>query len=282
MKIGIIGLGLIGGGLAKTIKTHTDASVVGFDISPTTLNKAKLLGAVDQAMDEQNLKECDLVFVALYPADTVEFVKKQAANFKPGAIIMDCCGVKRAVCEPLHDFCYHKKIWFIGAHPMAGREYSGFDYSKTDLFVNASMILTPYSYIPLEITQRAKQFCQQIGFGTVVITTPAEHDKMIAYTSQLAHVVSSSYVKSPGAQKHNGFSAGSYLDMTRVARLNETMWSELFLDNADNLGSELDALIGHLTEYRDAIRAGDREALAALLQNGRQLKEAADPTPEEL
>jgi len=280
MKIGIIGLGLIGGSLAKAIKSHTDATVIGYDISPTTLNKALMLGAVDEAMDEKGLKECDMIFIALYPNDTIDFVKKNANNFKQDAIIVDCCGVKEAVCEPLHDFCYSKKMWFIGGHPMAGREYSGFEYAKTDLFANASMILTPYTYIPLEIVENTKQFCLQLGFKQVVITTPEKHDQMIAYTSQLAHVVSNAYVKSPGAQCHHGFSAGSYLDLTRVARLNEVMWTELFLHNSEKLCTELDSLIAHLQEYSKAIAEKDAETLQRLLREGRELKEATDPDPE--
>ncbi len=280
MKIGIIGLGLIGGSLAKTIKNKTDASVVGYDISPTTLNKALMLKAVDQTMDEKNLSECDMIFIALYPGDTIDFVKKHANHFKKDAVIVDCCGVKKAVCEPLLDFCYSKKMWFIGGHPMAGREYSGFDYAKTDLFASASMILTPYSYIPLEIVEKTKQFCLSLGFKQVVITTPEKHDQMIAYTSQLAHVVSNAYVKSPGAQSHHGFSAGSYLDLTRVARLNEVMWTELFLHNSEKLCTELDSLIAHLQEYSKAIAEKDAETLQRLLREGRELKEATDPNPE--
>ncbi|MBP1558933.1 MAG: prephenate dehydrogenase/arogenate dehydrogenase family protein [Oscillospiraceae bacterium] len=277
MKIGIIGLGLIGGSLAKTIKAKTDAQVVGYDISPTTLNKALMLRAIDEAMDEQNLRECDMVLIALYPDATVDFIKKYANSFKKDAVIVDCCGVKGAVCEPLHDFCYSKKLWFIGGHPMAGREFSGFDYAKIDLFQNASMILTPYTYIPLEIVEQTKKFFLELGFNQVVITTPAKHDQMIAYTSQLAHVVSNAYVKSPGAQCHHGFSAGSYLDLTRVARLNETMWTELFLHNSEKLCFELDSLIEHLKEYREAIAGGDAETLRRLLREGRELKEATDP-----
>jgi len=280
MKVGIIGLGLIGGSLAKTIKTKTDAQVVGYDISPTTLNKALMLEAVDQPMDEQNIKECDMVLVALYPDATVEFIKKYANSFKKDAVIVDCCGVKGSVCEPLHDFCYRKKLWFIGGHPMAGREFSGFDYAKNDLFRNASMILTPYTYIPLEIVEQTKKYFLELGFKQVVITTPAKHDQMIAYTSQLAHVVSNAYVKSPGAQCHHGFSAGSYLDLTRVARLNEVMWTELFLHNGEKLCVELDALIEHLKEYRKAIAENDAETLQRLLREGRELKEATDPDPE--
>ena len=280
MKIGIIGLGLIGGSLAKTIKSHTDAQVIGYDISPTTMNKALMLKAVDEPMSESNLKECDMVFIALYPESTVDFIKKNANSFKKDAIIVDCCGVKTSVCEALHDFCYSKKMWFIGGHPMAGREYSGFEYAKTDLFCNASMILTPYSYIPLEIVEQAKKFCMKLGFKQVVITTPQNHDRMIAYTSQLAHVVSSAYVKSPGAQCHHGFSAGSYRDLTRVARLNETMWTELFLANSEKLCIELDSLINHLKEYRDAIVANDADTLKQLLKEGRELKEATDPEEE--
>ncbi len=280
MKIGITGLGLIGGSLAKTIKTHTDATVVGYDISPTTLNKALMLGAVDEPMSQSNLRECDMVFIALYPEDTIKFVKEHANDLKKDAVIVDCCGVKGTVCEALHDFCYSKKMWFIGGHPMAGREYSGFEYAKTDLFANASMILTPFTYIPLEIVENTKKFCLSLGFKQVVITTPEKHDAMIAYTSQLAHVVSNAYVKSPGAQQHHGFSAGSYLDLTRVARLNEVMWTELFLHNGEKLCTELDALITHLQEYREAIAAADADRLRQLLREGREAKEATDPEPE--
>lgn len=280
MKIGIIGLGLIGGSLAKTIKNHTEATVVGYDISPTTMNKALMLGAVDEPMTQTNLRECDMVFLALYPNDTVSFVKSHAADFGKDAVVVDCCGVKGDVCEALHDFCYSRRMWFIGGHPMAGREYSGFEYAKTDLFANASMILTPFTYIPLEIVEDTKKFCLSLGFKQVVITTPEKHDAMIAYTSQLAHVVSNAYVKSPGAQQHHGFSAGSYLDMTRVARLNEGMWTELFLHNREKLCAELDALILHLQEYREALGENDADRLCQLLREGREAKEATDPEPE--
>jgi len=267
MKIGIIGLGLIGGSLAKAIKSHTDATVIGYDISPTTLNKALMLGAVDEAMDEKGLKECDMIFIALYPNDTIDFVKKNANNFKQDAIIVDCCGVKEAVCEPLHDFCYSKKMWFIGGHPMAGREYSGFEYAKTDLFANASMILTPFTYIPLEIVEETKNFCLGLGFKQVVLTTPQKHDQMIAYTSQLMHVVAATLCDNEILDRAEGFSAGSLRDCTRVAKLNPKMWAELFVENREALSEQIKIFTDSLNRIESMIHNSDTKGIEEFLTN---------------
>lgn len=279
MIIGVLGLGLIGGSMAKTIKTHTDATVLGYDISPTVIHKAKMVEAIDGPLTDESLAACDMVIAAVYPGETVKLLTQQMPNLKKGALVIDCSGVKRAVCAPLKEAAKKAGIIFLGGHPMAGREFSGFEYSKQNLFATASMILTPYGDSPIERVDEAKRFFLSLGFRQVVITTPQEHDHMIAYTSQLAHVVSNAYVKSPTAQEHDGYSAGSYQDLTRVARLNETMWSELFLLNADYLTEELTTLIGNLIKYRQAIQDGDKERLTDLLREGRELKELADPAP---
>ena len=276
MTVGIVGLGLIGGSLARSIKVHTDFEVLGMDINPQTMLQANLLGAIDGTLAEDNLARCDVVLVALYPAAIVTWITEHQDAFRPGAWVIDCGGVKEAVCTPLNALAQGKPWHYCGGHPMAGREFSGFRYAKDDLFDRASMILTPPRDAGPEVLTWLKDFFLTIGFRRVQFTTPREHDEMIAYTSQLAHVVSSAYVKCPLAQKHRGFSAGSFADMTRVAKLNEDMWTELFFDNRDALLPEINGLIDRLVAYRDALAAEDHQAMKQLLREGREIKEALE------
>ncbi|MBQ9943544.1 MAG: prephenate dehydrogenase/arogenate dehydrogenase family protein [Clostridia bacterium] len=274
MNIGIVGLGLIGGSLAKSIKENTGHTVWGFDINPAVITKASLCEAIDDPLIPSRLPLCDIVLIALYPSLCVDYIKENAAHFSPSAIIVDCAGVKRAVQGPISEIAAHYDWQYIGGHPMAGREFSGFNYAKGDLFERASMILTPDGEITLETRAFIKSFFLEIGFASVRFTTPQEHDSMIAYTSQLAHIVSGAYVKNPLSDHHKGFSAGSFQDMTRVARLNENMWTELMMDNADLLVPSIDDLINRLTQYRDALDSRNTETLRALLKEGRIMKEA--------
>ncbi len=276
MTVGIVGLGLIGGSLARSIKVHTDFEVLGMDINSQTMLQANLLGAIDGTLTEDNLARCDVVLVALYPAAIVTWITEHQNAFRPGAWVIDCGGVKEAVCTPLNALAQGKPWHYCGGHPMAGREFSGFLYAKDDLFDRASMILTPPRDAGPEVLTWLKDFFLTIGFRRVQFTTPREHDEMIAYTSQLAHVVSSAYVKCPLAQKHRGFSAGSFADMTRVAKLNEDMWTELFFDNREALLPEINGLIDRLTAYRDALAAEDHQAMKQLLREGREIKEALE------
>ena len=273
MKIAIIGLGLIGGSLARTIKLHTDAAVYGCDLNPQTIEQAKLMDAIDGELTDDILKDCDMVLVALYPAAIIDWITDHADCFKPGALVIDCGGVKQVICGAIEPIAEGKAWHFIGGHPMAGREFSGFRYAKDDLFDHASMILCPRGDIDPEVLQKARDFFMDIGFRRVQFTTPKTHDEMIAYTSQLAHIVSSAYVKCPLADKHRGFSAGSFADMTRVARLNEDMWTELFFDNRDALLPVLEDLADRVAEYRDALRDSDPDAMKRLLREGREIKE---------
>ncbi len=276
MNVGVVGLGLIGGSMARNIKRATQHTVLGMDASETAMLKAELLGAIDERLTDENLASCDVVIVALYPRDCVDYIRSHARLFRPGALVVDCAGVKRFVCDALFGALAGAQFTFMGGHPMAGREFSGFDYARDDLFENASMILVPAPGTNVETVQLAKDFFLSLGFGRVRFSTPAEHDEMIALTSQLAHIVSSAYVKSPLAARHKGFSAGSFLDMTRVARLNERMWTELFFDNADMLSSELGALISRLEGYKLALDARDALTMRELLREGREAKEALD------
>ena len=276
MIFGIVGLGLIGGSLARSIKFHSKHTVYGCDLKETAILQAKMVGAIDGELTEENLPDCDVVLVALYPQDAVNWTLKHIDAFKPGALVIDCCGVKRFVCDRLYPAFVGNPATFIGGHPIAGRERSGFTYAQDDLFENASMILAPAPGTDIETIRRAKEIFLSIGFAKVRFTTPQEHDEMIAFTSQLGHVVSSAYVKTPLAPKHKGFSAGSFRDMTRVARLNEDMWTELFLENDDLLLTQIDALIKNLQEYYDALKNRDEEKLRFLLREGREIKEALE------
>lgn len=276
MKIGIIGLGLIGGSISKAIKENTNHVVIGYDIDPTVVHRALLLNAIDMPLSDEDLSQCDVVIVALYPEAAINYVEKHAALFQKGAIVMDACGVKTPVCQRLEPIANENGFCFMGAHPMAGTIHSGFAYSEKALFDKASMVLTPQKGTPIEQVEFIKKLCVSIGFTNTQISTPEEHDKVIAFTSQLAHVVSSAYVKSPTALLHKGFSAGSYKDLTRVAKLNENMWSELFLDNRVALISEIDGLMERLAEYKTALASNNEAGLKALLKAGSDRKTEID------
>lgn len=281
MNVAVVGLGLIGGSVAKSLKKFTPHTVLGTDLNPQVMYKAKLLDAVDGELTRERLGICDVVIVATWPKAAVAYLREQAGALKPGALVMDICGVKRAVCEPLWQLSREHDFLFVGGHPMAGIEYSGFDYASAGLFANASMILTPPPGVSIQTLDFLKHFWRELGFGRVVMTTPENHDRVIAYTSQLAHVVSSAYIRSPFALEHHGFSAGSFKDMTRVARLDEGMWTELFLLNREPLLQELDGLIDRLSQYRQALGEQDGPTLQALLREGRERKELADKKGDE-
>jgi len=273
--VGIVGLGLIGGSMAKTVKRCTDCAVAGYDLDGSVEEKALRDQAIDRAGIAAVL-EAGLLLIALYPRQTVDFVKQHASALRPGTVIVDLCGVKELVCRELGPFCAQNGLRFVGGHPMAGREFSGYDYTLPSLFTGASMILTPTEASDDALLMELQEFFRGLEFGKVVVTTAENHDKMIAFTSQLAHVVSNAYIKSPEADRHNGYSAGSYKDLTRVARLNEVMWAELFLCNREPLLTEIDTIIGNLREVRDAIAAGDSPRLQALLKAGSDRKRAID------
>lgn len=275
MDIGIVGLGLIGGSLAKSIKNRTLHTVWGIDQNPETMSLARLYGAIDGPLDEASLAKCDLVLLAIRPAAAIDWVRAHEHLIDPSAILVDLCGVKRNVVRELAPIARRRGFSYIGGHPMAGRERGGFTASSEDLFVGASMILTPDERTDMALLEALKDFFTDVGFAGLTFSTPEEHDQVIAYTSQLAHVASSAFIKSPASRMRRGFSAGSYRDLTRVARLDEDMWTELFLNDADNLQAELEIYIEHLNEYLQAIRDRDETTLRSLLREGREMKAAA-------
>ena len=275
MNVGIVGLGLIGGSMAKSIKRRTGHTVYGIDLNDETMMMARMCGAIDGALTAETLPECDLILVAIRPRAAIDWVTENACRIAKGAILVDLCGVKRMMVEALAPIAANYGFSYIGGHPMAGRERGGFTSSTEDLYVGASMILTPDDHTDMPLLETLKAFFLDLGFAGLTFSTPEEHDRIIAYTSQLAHIVSSAYIKSPEAQRRRGFSAGSFRDMTRVARLDEDMWTELFLDDADYLTKEVGELIHHLTEYQEALQARDAEKLHALLKDGREKKATA-------
>ena len=269
----IAGLGLMGGSMAQAIKARTDCRVLGWNRTRETAEKAKADGAIDAVATEALLPEADLVIIGLYPQATVDWLLEAMPRLKKGCVVVDMVGVKQFLLDRLEQAALDAGVRYVGGHPMAGREFSGFDYAQPTLFDGASMILVPNRSSDEAAVQALERFFMALGFGQTVRCTAGQHDRMIAFTSQLAHVVSSAYIKSPEADQHNGYSAGSYRDLTRVAKLNEEMWSELFLCNAGPLVDEIDEIIRHLEEYRCVIRAGDRAALTALLRDSRERKE---------
>ncbi len=276
MKIGIIGLGLIGGSMAKAIRLNSDHYVLGMDIDQKIVTKAKIVEAINEELTEKNIGECDMIILALYPDATVETVKKYAHLIKKGAYVIDCGGVKEKVCNNIPEIAKKNDFIFVGGHPMAGIEKIGFKYSNAEIFAEASMILTPDDNVKIEDLANIKIFFLSIGFGKITVKTAKDHDRIIAYTSQLAHVLSNAYVKSETAKEHRGLSAGSFMDLTRVAYLNETMWTELFLENKNNLINEIKILIDNLSEYKSALEDENVDGLKELLKKGRELKEALD------
>lgn len=276
MKIAIVGLGLIGGSLAKAIKKNTEHSCFALDIDRAAIAGAVAQEAIDGEITADELHSCDVVMVCLHPAQTINFIIENKSKFKKGGIVIDSCGVKAAIVNAVEKPLADEGVHFLGCHPMAGREFSGFAYSVDNLFEKASFIMTPSDELPVRIVREVSQLAYEIGFARVVTSTVEEHDRIIAFTSQLAHVVSSAYVKSPSLLKQSGFSAGSFKDMTRVAKLNENMWTELFMMNRQPLIDEIDCIIAHLTEYRDAILAEDADGLRELLKTGRELKELSN------
>lgn len=265
--VGIIGLGIIGGSLAECIQTKTDIKVLGRDTDPDTMRAALGSGAVDGELTSDKFKECEMVIIALYPVAAVKVLAEIAPMIRKGAVVIDCCGIKREICKLGAELARKYGFTFIGGHPMAGRECWGFESAKATLFDGASMIITPAPDENKVLVERVGDFFLDIGFGKITKTTPDDHDRIIACTSQLAHVLSSSYIRSDTAAEHEGLSAGSFRDMTRVAALNDVMWSEIFLLNKDYLLNEIDGLIAHLSEYRDAIAADDRTKIASMMRD---------------
>ena len=275
MKIGVIGLGLIGGSMARAYKANGH-TVYAYDKNEETLNYAVIAGIADAKLQNEHLKALDILFIALYPKAAINYLENNSQRIGKDCTVIDLCGTKRNVCEKGFEKAEEYGFTFIGGHPMAGTHFSGIQYSRSDMFKGAPMVLVPPVFDDERLINKVKKLLAPAEFGMFSVTTAEEHDKMIAFTSQMAHLVSNAYIKSETAKSHNGFSAGSYKDMTRVAWLNENMWTELFLENADCLIHELDLITASLNEYKKALEENDEKTLCRLLRDGRIAKEEID------
>lgn len=275
MIVGILGLGLIGGSLARAyaLEGHT---VYAADKNEQILSFAVLAGAVHGKLDATVISKCDLILLAIYPDGSASWLEENAGLIQNSTMVIDCCGIKKEICARCFPLANTYGFTFVGGHPMAGSQFSGFKYSRANMFEGAPMVLVPPVFDDICLLDRAKELLEPCHFGKFSVTTAEEHDRIIAFTSQLAHIVSNAYVKSPTAQEHKGFSAGSYRDLTRVAWLNPYMWAELFLENKENILLELDCLIKSLHAYRDAISRDDMPELIRLLEEGKRRKEEVD------
>lgn len=275
MTVGILGLGLIGGSLARAyakaghrvLACEKDCSILGF---------AQLSGAIEDELTEVNISECELILLSVYADASASWLEINAKYISKKTYVIDCCGIKTEICKRCFPLAEKFGFTFVGGHPMAGSHNSGFKYSRSNMFQGAPMVIVPPRYDDPELLQKIKELLSPCGFRSFSVTTAQEHDSMIAFTSQMPHIISNAFIKSPTALSHNGFSAGSYKDLTRVAWLNPQMWAELFLSNRENLINELDILINSLTQYKNAIEDKDEETLIRILDEGRKRKEEVD------
>lgn len=275
MTVGILGLGLIGGSMARAyaLEGHT---VLACEKDEQMLSFAMLAGAVHGKLGRENIGSCDLILLAIYPAGSAQWLENHGHLIRKDALVMDLCGIKREICRRCFPLAEKYGFTFVGGHPMAGSQFSGFKYSRANLFAGQPMVLVPPRFDDIALLDRCKEALTPCNFGQFSVTTAEEHDKMIAFTSQMPHILSNAFIKSPTASSHKGFSAGSYKDLTRVAWLNPQMWAELFLENKDFTLSELDIYMESLRAYRDALANDDLEKLTFLLEEGKRRKEEVD------
>lgn len=281
--VGIVGLGLIGASFAKAyyefskdVENDIDIKVLAYDKNASVLMMAQMQGFVQDTLTKDNLADCDLVLISLYPKAAVAYLEENAGFFRKGGLVMDTCGTKRYVCEQGFRLANANGFTFVGGHPMAGTKFSGMSHSRASMFNGAPMIIVPERFDDMELVDKVREILLPAQFGSFCLTHPQEHDRMIAFTSQMAHLVSNAYVKSPRATTHKGFSAGSYKDMTRVAWLNSKMWAELFLENSDNLIDEIDTITEELLKYKKALVENNEAELVSLLEEGKKRKEEID------
>lgn len=276
MIVGIVGLGLIGGSFAKAFQESGHVEVLGFDRDQSVLSFAEISGAIDGVLDKDALSRCDLILIAIRPQAAIAYLTEMAPFIGKKPVVIDCCGTKRVVCNACFPLAEAHGFTYVGGHPMAGTHNSGFKYARANLFHNAPMVIVPPTFDDIDLLARVKLLLKPAGFGKFSITTAEKHDEMIAFTSQMAHLVSNAYIKSPTAGTHKGFSAGSYKDMTRVAWLDPQIWAELFLENKDYLLQELDGFLQNLQAYRVALVHDDQDTLVQLLDEGRLRKKEVD------
>ncbi|MCL1845663.1 MAG: prephenate dehydrogenase/arogenate dehydrogenase family protein [Defluviitaleaceae bacterium] len=274
-RVGIVGLGLIGGSIAKAYKRTPGITVLGADCDASIVDFARLAEAVDAELTDADLKNCDVVFLAIYPQGVIDWVLSKK-EFLAGTTVIDCAGTKGRICEKIFPVAKAHGFIFVGGHPMAGLHRSGFKFSREDLFDGEPMVIVPPGNDDIRLFDKIKTLLEPLGFGRISVTTSAEHDEIIAFASQMPHIISNAFVKSPTAPRHKGYSAGSYRDLSRVARLDPDMWTELFFENKSYLLGEFDTFIASMQAYRDALESGDTKKLRSLLDDGSRIKREVD------
>lgn len=276
MTIGIIGLGLIGSSAARAYKVGATHTVMAYDRDTSILDFAMMTGVVDGVLEYDNIGDCELILIALYPEAAMEYLRTAAPFISKSATVIDFCGTKRDICALGFELAEKYGFLFVGGHPMAGTQFSGYANGRESMFYGAGMVIVPPTLDDMEMLEHVKELLAPLGFGRFSATSASRHDEIIAFTSEMPHIISNAFIKSPTSREHFGFSAGSYRDLTRVAKLNPEMWSELFLENGDNIIRELDTLIRSLEEYKSAIEENDKKKLYDLLDEGSRIKTEVD------
>lgn len=266
MKICVAGLGLIGGSVCMSLK-RAGYVVDGWNRSPQSVQYALKNGIIDGAAHD--FCGYDVVFVALPPKATLDFICGTA--FKNGALVSDICGVKGFIEKAV--FSKPRNFSYVGCHPMAGKEVSGIQNACAELFDGANMVITHSSQTDLNALNTLRSLTKAMRFGRLIECTAEIHDKKIAYTSQLAHIVSNAYVKNSEIENCFGFTGGSFQDMTRIAGVDEGVWAALYMENAENVSDKIASLINSLAEIKNAIDCGNEQTLREVLKEGRRLFE---------
>lgn len=272
LTITIVGLGLIGGSIARCLKPHVKR-LYAVDTDENVISFTRAQGITDESPDNA-VSLSDVVILCVYPNAALDFIKENSGRLKKGAVVTDVLGVKAPIMKLYNEL--KPPFSYIGGHPMAGREVSGFINSDDDLFAGASFIITPPDDAAEEQILTVEKIARTIGCTSVIRTTVENHDKIIAYTSQLPHVIATAMCDTPLLVKHKNFTGGSFEDVTRVAKINENLWTELFLANKDNLVEELERFADSLENIKNAVKAGDAEGLRQIMRRVRLDKEMID------
>ena len=272
----VAGLGLMGGSMAKTIKARTLSRVLGWNRTRATAEQALADGAIDAIATDALFREVDLVIIGLYPQATVDWLLENMPKMKKGCVIVDMVGVKQFMVEHLEQAALDAGVHYVGGHPMAGRETSSVEHAAEVNFAPANFIITPTGKNTPEAIAWVRELAEVLGFKHICTLTVQEHDRMVGYVSQLCHAIAVSLMCANDNTSLCEYTGDSFRDLTRIARINDKMWAELFLWNRDNLISEIDQFDAALGTLRSALAAGDREKLEEMFRLSTRRRAAFD------
>ena len=274
--IGIVGYGLIGGSLGIALKEKTKNHIIAIDKNHKVLDYVSERNLADEVsvLSSETIGRCDILFIALYPDDIVDFIQANQSSFKSNAIVVDLCGIKKYITDKI-DIKNISGFRYVGTHPMAGKEKNGITSACGDLYDGASFLITKNEHTDEDAIKTVEELAKIVGFDNVIVTDEENHDKMITYTSQLPHIMSVAYIMQEAHQHCFGYYAGSFKDMTRVADINAELWTQLFKDNRGVLVNQINEYIDALSLIRDNILC-DGDGLKDLLLKSKELKEWQD------